>query len=210
MPLGLTCLLAELITQLSPNIFQALIKFIVIFYLTAAALTLLYYLVLWRIVGGTFKGVLLALSKPVIVAYTVDSSLVALSSCLEVLDRYLGVDRRISGLILPFGMIANRQGKICLFAFTSVFLAQIHSVTLSLGDVLVILLTSSLAGMAAVSSGVVLATSLMVVVHAVAVPDVLAPVVLIAVGPIIDRMQSVITVLANCTLAAFVANVQKA
>ncbi len=210
LPLGLTCLLAELITQLSPNIFQALIKFIVIFYLTAAALTLLYYLVLWRIVGGTFKGVLLALSKPVIVAYTVDSSLVALSSCLEVLDRYLGVDRRISGLILPFGMIANRQGKICLFAFTSVFLAQIHSVTLSLGDVLVILLASSLAGMAAVGSGVVLATSLMVVVHAVAVPDVLAPVVLIAVGPIIDRMQSVITVLANCTLAAFVANVQKA
>jgi hypothetical protein len=63
--------------------------------------------------------------------------------------------------------------------------------------------------MAAVGSGVVLAPSLIVVVHAIAVPDVLTAVVLIAVGPLIDRMQSVSTVLANCTLAAFVANVQK-
>ena len=209
LPIGLACLLAGHITYLNLSVFYALVKFIVMFYLTAIAFALLYVFLLWRIVGGTFRQVLQALSQPILVAYTVDSSLAALSSCLQALDQHLGVDKRMSGLILPFGMIANRQGKICLLAFTSVFLAQIHGVTLGIGDAFVILLASSLAGMAAVGSGVVLASSLIVVVHAIAVPDVLAAVVLIAVGPIIDRVQSVITVLANCTLAAFVANVHK-
>ena len=207
LPIGLACLLAGYIAYLNPSVFHALFKFIVVFHLTAISLALLYYLLLWRVVGGTFRHVWQALSQPVLVAYTVDSSLVALSACLKVLDQRLGVDRRLSGLILPFGMVANRQGKICLLAFTSVFLAQIHGVTLSLGDAFIVLIASSLSGMAAVGSGVVLAPALIVVVHAIAVPDVLAAVVLIVIGPIIDRMQSVVTVLANCTLTAFVANV---
>ncbi len=206
LPIGLACLLAGQLTHLSPSIFHALVKFIIVFYLTAVGLALVYYLLLWRAVGGTFWHVLRALSKPLILVYTVDSSLVALSSCLEVLDQRLGIDKRTSGLILPFGMIANRHGKICLFAFTAVFLAQIHHVSLSLEDIVVILIASAVTGMAAVGSGVVLASSLIVVVHSIAVPEVLAPVVLIAAGPIIDRMQSVLTVLANCTLAAFVAH----
>ncbi|MDH3604841.1 MAG: dicarboxylate/amino acid:cation symporter, partial [Candidatus Tectomicrobia bacterium] len=210
LPIGLACLLAGQLTNLSPGVFQALVKFIVVFYLTAVGLALVYYLLLWRVVGGRLWHVLKALGKPLFVAYMVDSSLVALSSCLEVLEQRLGVDKRMSGLILPFGMIANRHGKICLFAFTAVFLAQIHNVTLSIGDVLVVLIASSLTGMAAVGSGVVLASSLIVVVHTIAVPDVLAPVVLIAAGPIIDRMQSALTVLANCTLAAVAAKLQKA
>ncbi len=210
LPIGLACLLASHLAQLNPGIFQALLKFIIIFYLSAVCLAVVYGLLLWRVVGGTFWRVLSALSKPLLVAYMVDSSIVALSSCLEALDQRLGVDKRMSGLILPFGMIANRHGKIYLFAFTTMFLAQVHQVPLSFADVVVILIASALTGMAAVGSGVVLAASLIVVVNAIAVPDVLAPVVLIAAGPIIDRMQSVLTVLANCTLAAFAAHMQKA
>ncbi|MCZ6873656.1 MAG: cation:dicarboxylase symporter family transporter [bacterium] len=210
LPIGLACVLAGQLADLSPSVFHALVKFIVTFYLTAVCLALVYYLLLWRVVKGTFWRTLKALSKPLLLAYMVDSSLIALSSCLEVLEQRLGVDKRMSGLILPFGMIANRQGKICLFAFTAIFLAQIHNVPLGFGDVLVVIVASSLTGMAAVGSGVVLASSLVVVVHTIAVPDVLVPVVLIAAGPVIDRMQSAVTVLANCTLAAFAANMQKA
>jgi hypothetical protein len=45
-----------------------------------------------------------------------------------------------------------------------------------------------------------------VVLQSIPVPDVLAPIILITTGPIVDRMQSTLTVFANCTLAAVVAN----
>lgn len=206
LPIGLGCILAGQLANLSLDVFRALVTFIGLFYVTAFFLGCLYSLVLWYSLGGghVLRG-LKALSKPLLLAYTVDSSLVALSACLEILEQDLHVDKRITGLLLPFGMIANRQGKICLFAFATVFLAQVHDVPLDLGDFLVVLIASALTGMAAMGSGVILASALVVVLHAVTVPEVLAPLVLIVAGPLVDRIQSTMTVLANCTLAALVA-----
>lgn len=206
LPLGLCFVLAGQLSKLNLGVFVILVKFIVSFYLTVFLLGVAYMVLLWRVVGGSFFHTLRALGKPLLLAYMVDSSLLALSPSLDALDQRLAIDRRLAGLILPFGLSANRHGKICLFAFTAMFIAQLYGVRLGVGGFLVVMIASSLSGMAAVGSGVILASSLVVVLHTIAVPDILAPVVLIATAPIVDRAQSVITVLANCTLTALVAS----
>lgn len=208
LPLGLCFALAGQLATLNLGVFVVLLRFIVTFYLTAILLGLLYLILLSRAVSASFFGTLSALGKPLLLAFMVDSSLLALSPCLQALGQRLSVDRRLANLILPFGLIANRHGKICLFAFTAIFIAQLYDLHLGIDGFLVVMIASALAGMAAVGSGVILASSLIVVLHTIAVPDLLAPVVLIATGPIIDRVQSTITVLANCTLTALVAGSQ--
>lgn len=205
LPLGLCLSLAGQLVSLSLDVLGTLIKFVITFYLVSLLLAVLYAMVLWRVSGGTFWGTLRALGRPLILAYMVDSSFIALSTSLEVLERRLGVDKRFADLMLPFGFVANRHGKICLFAFSTMFLAQVHGVELGMDALLIVMMASSLVGMAALGSGVVLAPSLVLVLQAVAVPSVLAPILLTAAGPIIDRMQSAVTVLANCTLTVMIA-----
>jgi Na+/H+-dicarboxylate symporter len=98
LPIGLGCILAGQLANLSLDVFRALVTFIGLFYVTAFFLGCLYSLVLWYSLGGGYvlRG-LKALSKPLLLAYTVDSSLVALSACLEILEQDLHVDKRIAG-----------------------------------------------------------------------------------------------------------------
>lgn len=206
LPLGLCFALAGQLANLSLGVFVILLKFIATFYLTAILLGLLYMMTLWYAVGGSFFRLLRALGKPLLLAYMVDSSILALAPSLDALEQRLCVDRRLAGLILPFGLSVNRHGKIFLFAFTAVFIAQLYDIPLGIDGFLVVMIASALSGMAAVGSGVILASSLAVVLHTIAAPDILAPVVLIATGPIVDRLQSAITVLANCTLTALIAS----
>ena len=205
LPLGLGLSLAGQLAGMSLEALRALIKFVIMFYVASGLLAVVYAVVLWRVSGIGFWRGLKALGRPLVLAYVVDSSLIALSACLDALERRLGVDKRFADLILPFGLVANRQGKICLFAFSTVFLAQIHGIQLGLDALAIVAIASSLVGMAALGSGVVLAPSLVLVLQTVAVPSVLAPIILAAAGPIIDRMQSMVTVLANCTLTILVA-----
>jgi Na+/H+-dicarboxylate symporter len=200
LPIGLCCVFAGRVAVISWELYFSIIKFILYFYLIAILLAFFYNSIIWWRVGGAFWRPIRALKEPLILAFTVDSSFVALASCQEALVKHLNVDKRISSLILPFGLIANRQGKIFLFAFVSIYLAQIYNVQLSISDFGVIIIASSLVGMAAMGGGVVLAASLAVVLHTINIPNVLAPAILIASQPIIDRVQSTLTVLANCAL----------
>ncbi len=208
LPVGLGLSLAGQLMSLSVDVLGTLIKFVITFYLASLMLASLYAVVLWWASGHTFWRAIKALGQPLVLAYMVDSSFVALSTSFDALERRLGVDKRLADLILPFGFVANRHGKIFLFAFSTVFLAQIHGVPLDIDVLLIVIVASSFVGMAALGSGVVLAPSLVLVLQAVAVPSVLAPVVLTAAGPIVDRMQSVLTVLANCTLTVAIARTQ--
>ena len=117
------------------------------------------------------------------------------------LEEELGVDREIASLIVPFTMVANRQGKIFLFAITSLFMAQLYGADLGVAEYAVVILGSSLAGMAAPGGGPMLVPSMAVVLSAINVPLALAFVIFTISGPIVDRMLSVLTVQASCLLA---------
>jgi proton glutamate symport protein len=201
LPIGLCSVIAHQMSGVSMTIFGLMVDYILIIYLSIAILIVLYLVIMWRIVGGSVLKSMKAMKDPLFLAFTVDSSFIAIKSCLDGLEEELDVDREIASLIVPFTMVANRQGKIFLFAFTSIFMAQLYGADLGVAQYAVVILGSSLAGMAAPGGGPMLVPSMAVVLTAINVPIALAFVIFTISGPFVDRMLSALTVQASCLLA---------
>ena len=201
LPIGICCVIAHQMSGLSLAIFKIMVDYILIIYLSIGLLIIVYMVIMWRMVDRSFLTCLKAMKDPLFLAFTVDSSFIAIKSCLDSLEEELGVDREIASLIVPFTMVANRQGKIFLFAITSLFMAQLYGADLGVAEYAVVILGSSLAGMAAPGGGPMLVPSMAVVLSAINVPLALAFVIFTISGPIVDRMLSVLTVQASCLLA---------
>lgn len=202
LPIGVCCVIADHMAGVSPAIFSIMVKYLLIVYVSMGIMVLVYILVMWRFVGGSFHRCLKAMKDPLLLAFTVDSSFIAIKSCLDSLEKIIGVERKTASLVVPFTMVANRQGKIFIFAFTSIFLAQIYGADPGVTDYATVIIGSSLAGMAAPGSGAVLAPMAAVVISAIGVPPALAFVIFTINGPIVDRVLSVLTVQGSCLLAA--------
>lgn len=202
LPIGVCCVIADQMTGFSPAILGIMLNYIVMAYLTVVLLILLYMVIMWRVVGGSFRRCFTAMKDSLFLSFTVDSSFIAIKPSLDSLEEILGVERKISSLVIPFAMVANRQGKIFIFAFTSIFLAQLYGAELEGSEYAAVIIGSSLAGMAAPGSGVLLASMAAVVINSIGVPSALAFVIFTINGPIVDRILSTLTVQGSCLLAA--------
>jgi proton glutamate symport protein len=202
LPIGICCVIADQMSGVSLSIFGILFEYILIIYLAMAVLIFAYIVIMWRMVGGSFWKSLKAMQDPLFLSFTVNSSFIAIKSCLDSLDDQLGVDRKIASLIVPFTMVANRQGKIFVFAFTALFMAQLYGADLGAAQYAAVIIGSSLAGMAAPGGGPMLVPSIAVVLGAINVPTALAYVIFTINGPIVDRVLSALNVQASCLLAS--------
>lgn len=151
---------------------------------------------------------LVALKSPLILAFATDNPFVALYSAIESLQKDYAVSRAVADTIVPFGVLANQHGQVLLFAFTSVFIAQIYGVELGLGGIATLGLGCVIAGSAAVGGGAALAPILAPVLLGAGVPGALAVVVLATTQPVVANLSSTLTVLATCNLAVLTARGQ--
>lgn len=203
LPFGILCVIADQMKSVNLSIFGILVNYIIIIYLTMTLLIFLYIVIMWRMVGGSFSKCLKAMKAPLFLAFTVNNTFITIKSCLDGLDEELGVDRKMASLIIPFGMVANRQGKIFVFAFTALFLAQLYGADLGITQYVAVVIGSSLAGMAAPGHGPMLVPSMAVVLGAINVPVALVFVIFTINSSIVDRALAALTVQANCLLASF-------
>jgi len=202
LPIGILCVIADQMKTVSLEIFGILANYIIIIYLTTGLLIVLYMILMWRVAGGTLRTSIKTMQAPLFLAFTTNSSFVTIKSCLDSLDEGLGIDRRFASLIVPFSMVANRQGKIFVFAFTSLFLSQLYGVDLSAAQYGTVIIGATLAGMAAPGSGPLLASSMIIVLRAINIPTALLFVIFTINGPIVDRVLSALTVQGSCLLAS--------
>ncbi|MEN8140893.1 MAG: cation:dicarboxylase symporter family transporter [Thermodesulfobacteriota bacterium] len=201
LPIGICAVIAEQMAGLSLSVFRIMFGFITLIYLAMVLLVMAYAVAIWRSAAVTFGQTLKAMRQPLFLAFTVDSSFIAIKSCLDSLEDELGVDRKIAALIVPFTMVANRQGKIFLFSFTTMFMAQLYGIDLTFSHYAVIIIGASLAGMAAPGGGPMLVPSIAVILSAVNIPIALAYVIFTITGPVVDRVLSTFTVQGSCLLA---------
>uniref|UniRef100_A0A183CCU1 Amino acid transporter n=1 Tax=Globodera pallida TaxID=36090 RepID=A0A183CCU1_GLOPA len=104
------------------------------------------------------KGMLQAIT----VAFGTASSAATLPTTISCLEQNLGVDRRVCRFVLPVGATINMDGSAMYEAVATVFIAQMVGRSLSLGQVVVISFTSTLAsiGAASIPSGALVAMSI--------------------------------------------------
>jgi proton glutamate symport protein len=144
-----------------------------------------------------------AIREPFLIAFTTASSEAALPKALEVMERF-GVPKNIVAFVLPTGYSFNLDGSTLYLSVTSVFVAQLAGVTMTIGQQLMMMLTLMLAskGVAGVPRGalVVLTATL----TQVGLP-LEGAAILLGIDQVLDMGRTAVNVMGNCIATAVVA-----
>ncbi len=138
-------------------------------------------------------------------AFTTASSAASLPIALKDIQERAGVSRKIAGFSLPLGNTVNMNGTALFECVTAIFIAQVYGIDLSLGQQVIVILTSLLAAVG--SAGIPLAGLVMlaVVLRAVGLPLEGIGLVLVVQQPL-DMIRTAVNVWGDMTGAAIVAH----
>lgn len=151
-----------------------------------------------------YKGFFKAIGPAQTLAFSTSSSAATLPVTMECVEENLGVDKKITGFVLPIGATVNMDGTSLYQAVAVLFLAQLHMIDLSLGQQLTIVLTATLAsiGSAAVpSAGLVM---LIIVLESVGLNPLWIGIIL-PVDRILDMCRTVVNVTGDATVSSVIA-----
>ena len=149
------------------------------------------------------------ISPAQLLAFSTSSSAATLPVTMERVEEHLGVDKEVSGFVLPVGATVNMDGTSLYQGIAAVFIMQvIWPEGLTFTNQLVIILTALLAsiGSAAVpSAGMVM---LVIVLESIGFPAELLPIglaLIFAVDRPLDMCRTVVNVTGDATVSMMVA-----
>ena len=209
-PYAVFALLANVIVAFDDADILKKLLFYAICVVIGLLLMIIFYLILIRIF--TKKNpfwFLKQISPAQLLAFSTSSSAATLPVTMERVEEHIGVDKEVSGFVLPVGATINMDGTSLYQAVAAVFIMQvIWPEGLTPTNQLVIILTALLAsiGSAAVPSvGMVM---LVIVLDSVGFPSELLPVglaLIFAVDRPLDMCRTVINVTGDATVSMMVA-----
>lgn len=84
-------------------------------------------------------------SPAIIVAFSTSSSSATLPVSMRAAQNNLGVSKSISGFVQPLGATINMDGTAIMQGVATIFIAQVYGIDLSMGQLLTVILTATLA-----------------------------------------------------------------
>ncbi len=204
-PYGVFALLAALVAE-SPSLdlFQALLWYAFTVILGLALMVGVYVLIVKVFAKKSpsffFKGI----SPAQLLAFSTSSSAATLPVTMERVEEHLGVDKEVSGFVLPVGATINMDGTSLYQGVAAVFIMQvIWPEGLTFSNQMVIIFTALLAsiGSAAVpSAGMVM---LVIVLESIGFPAELMPIgiaLIFAVDRPLDMCRTTVNVTSHATV----------
>lgn len=204
-PIGVFCLLAPVIAENGPMIIGSLASVLLVAYLAYAVHILVVYSTTIRTMGGLspiefFKGMAPAMIFGFSSASSMGTLPINLKSCEE-----LGADHDVAAFVLPLGATINMDGTAIYQGVCAVFIASCYGINLTLGQMLTIVLISTLAsiGTAGVpGSGMIM---LAMVLQSVGLP--VEGIALVAgIDRIFDMGRTVVNITGDATAAIINSN----
>ncbi|CAD5220155.1 unnamed protein product [Bursaphelenchus xylophilus] len=131
------------------------------------------------------------------------SSSATLPMTFKCLEENNGVDKRVTRFVLPVGATINMDGTALYEAVAAIFIAQVNGIELSLGQVITVCLTATLASIGAASVPSAGLVTMLLVLGAVGLPleDVS---LIVAVDWLLDRIRTSINVVGDAFGAGIV------
>lgn len=146
-PYGVAALVFSLAATMGSAILQPLLMYVGIVLLGLALQLGVVYSAAVRLLGGwsprKFFG---AISEAMLTAFATSSSNVTLPTALKVAEQNLKLRPQVSRFVLTVGSTANQNGTALYEGITVLFLAQLFDVDLTMGQQVVVVLMSVLAG----------------------------------------------------------------
>jgi len=202
-PIGVFAAIAATVGGRGVTILVSLGKLIALMYIGLALFVLIVVFGVSKLIGVSFLKFARTIREPFLIAFTTASSEAALPKAMEVMERF-GVPERIVAFVIPLGYSFNLDGATLYLSLTSVFVAQLAGVDMSVGQQIVMMLTLMLAskGVAGIPRGslVVLAATL----SQLNLP-LEGAAILLGIDQIMDMGRTAINVTGNCIAAAVVA-----
>ena len=144
-PIGVFCLLAPVIAANGPVIIGSLASVLLVAYLAYVLHALIVYSFTIKTLGGLspiefFKG----MSSAMIFAFSSASSMGTLPINMKCCED-LGADHDVTAFVLPLGATINMDGTAIYQGVCAVFIAACYGINLTLGQMITIVITSTLA-----------------------------------------------------------------
>ena len=144
-PIGVFCLLAPVIAANGPVIIGSLASVLLVAYLAYALHALIVYSFTIKTLGGLspvefFKG----MSSAMIFAFSSASSMGTLPINMKCCED-LGADHDVTAFVLPLGATINMDGTAIYQGVCAVFIAACYGIDLTIGQMITIVITSTLA-----------------------------------------------------------------
>ncbi|XP_055546790.1 excitatory amino acid transporter isoform X2 [Wyeomyia smithii] len=150
----------------------------------------------------------LALIQPMLTAFATASTAAALPLTFRCMNEKLRVDSRITRFVLPIGANINMDGTALFISISSIFIAQMSSMQLNVGQILTVVLTSTAASMSSASIPSAALVLLLVVLTAIDAP-MHNVTLLFAVDWFVDRIRTTNNFLGDCYCAVIVEHLSK-
>ena len=204
-PYGVFALLTKLFATMG---FSTIFNLATYFFTLLAVLLfhgLVVYGVLLRALTPLSPGVLRSKMRQVwAFAFSTSSSGATLPLTLRTVEKKLGVNKSVSGFSVPLGATINMDGTAIMQGVATVFIAQASGVDLTLTQLLVVVLTATLAsiGAAAVpSAGIIMLT---LVLTQIGLGLEYLP-LLLGVDRLLDMVRTAVNVTGDATVSTIVA-----
>lgn len=137
------------------------------------------------------------------IAFSTSSSNATLPVSMKTAQEKLGVSKSISGFVQPLGATINMDGTAIMQAVATVFIAQVFSASLSMGDLLTVVLTATLASIGTAGVPGVGMIMLAMVLQSVGLP-VEGIALVLAVDRILDMLRTAVNITGDAACAVFV------
>ena len=145
-PYGVFCLVAGVFAAEGLQALAPLARYFVLVLGVLLLHAFLTYPLLLRFLAGLDpRPFLRKMRAPLAVAFSTASSGATLPVTLETVERRLGVDRSVCSFTVPLGATINMDGTAIMQGVATGFIAQAYGIDLSLGDLLTVVLTATLA-----------------------------------------------------------------
>ncbi len=206
-PIGVACLICPVVTENGPKILGDLFMVLLVAYIGYAFHAILVYSSTVKAMGGMspiqfFKG----MAPAMIFAFSSASSMGTLPITMECSEK-LGARKDVASFVLPLGATVNMDGTAIYQGVCAVFIASCFGIDLTLGQMITIVLTATLAsiGTAGVpGAGMIMLT---MVLQSVNIP--VEGIALVAgVDRIFDMGRTVINITGDAACSIIVSNLE--
>jgi proton glutamate symport protein len=202
-PIGVFAAIGATVAGKGPAILLTLGKLVAVMYLGLVVFVLIVIVGVSYLIRVPFFTFVRAIREPFLIAFTTASSEAALPKALEVMERF-GVPKNIVAFVLPTGYSFNLDGSTLYLSITSVFVAQLAGVSMTVGQQLTMMLTLMLAskGVAGVPRGALVVLTATLAQFGLPLEG---AAILLGVDQILDMGRTAVNVMGNCIATAVVA-----
>jgi len=194
---------ATSVSKVGPVAILALVKFILIFSISARALSAILSSIVIVLGRVTVRDFIYAMIPPLLQAVTTQSAIASTPQTIAAITQKMRFEPRLAELVIPLCATLLRAGPALYFGIATVFIAQMYDVHIGLTAAILITLGASLAAFSSTGAqGAAIVAFGAIACEFVQLPFEAAIVFFIAVDEIVDAPRTILNVTAGAACTA--------